>query len=272
MYNLVWSSNVWQNYSNGGEEIPSSHRSTVHGRREWDFQSVSFRLGKRSKVGLLSTANGGDFVQVQDQWDVVVPAYDRLRDRYRRSKRRSARQLSYSTVPMNEPGWRPRGGVDLTDMEVKYLSMTPAVTFYTRITVNKVQFRPRGSQQKFRKDDSVIQTWYHDADVGGVETTIYGIINKIFTHSLYPGGPQDVLLECEWLENVPEDDQGGEVGVYLPQVRANPDSPLNQCARYVFLKQCAAYNIMLAPHNPWDDKCDVYDVIDRWRTYEDHSL
>ena len=111
---------------------------------------------------------------------------------------------------------------------------------------------------------------YHDADDGGKEKPMYGVIHSIFTHCLYPGGPREVVLECEWLQTVLDQEQGNDV--YLPQVRFNPDSNFNQRARLVLLRQCAAYNIMIAPHDPWDEQCTVYDVLDRWRTYEDHSL
>ena len=78
-----------------------------------------------------------------------------------------------------------------------------------------------------------------------VEKSIYGIIKKFFTHRLHPGGSKDVVAECEWLENFPDDEQGDDD--FLPQV-------------------------MLVPHNPWDVDCVVYDVVDRWCTYEDHSI
>ena len=103
-----------------------------------------------------------------------------------------------------------------------------------------------------------------------VEKSIYGIIQKLFTHRLHPGGPKDVVVECEWLENIPDDEQGEDA--FLPQIRFNPVSNFNLRSRFVFLRQCAGYNIMIAPHDPWDVNCGVYDVIDRWRTYEDHSI
>ena len=92
----------------------------------------------------------------------------------------------------------------------------------------------------------------------------------LFTHSLYSGGPKDVIAECEWLENVPVNEQGEDA--FLPRVRFAPDSNFNLRSRFVFLRQCAGYNIMLAPHDPWDNSNGVYDVIDRWRTHADHSI
>ena len=87
-------------------------------------------------------------------------------------------------------------------------------------------------------DDTVVKTWYLDGDNGGVETAIYGVIKRVFTHCLYPGGNRDVVLECEWLETVPDEDQADDV--YLPQVKFNPESNLNRRARLVFLRQRAS--------------------------------
>ena len=270
MYEVIWSSTSWSRVQVPYDCSVPSCRKELGSRRTWDFQSVTFRLGGRSSPGFLSTDNRGDFVQVQDQWCIMVHAYDVLRDRYRRDKRtgpRNQRQLQYTTVPLLDPDWRPRNGPSLTSDEILYLTMRPEITSYTLVYVNRVQFRCRSSQMNFRKDDSVIKTWYHDSSQGGAEVTIYGVIDKMFTHSLYPGGPVDVILQVEWLEPV---DDGHDH--FLPQVRFNPESQFNQRARFVFLRQCAAYNIMIAPHDPWDPENDVYDVIDRWRTYEDHSV
>ena len=120
----------------------------------------------------------------------------------------------------------------------------------------------------------MVKTWYLDGDEDGEETVVYGIIKRIFTHSLYPGGANEVFAECEWLETIPPGEQGEDV--YLPQVRHSPNNNLNRRARPVLLRSCAAYNIMLAPHKPWDALGDanttVYDVIDRWRKYADNSV
>ena len=264
---MVWSTNVWTTLTNR-DRIPSVHRSTSTGRRQWDFSSSLFRFSTRGRVGFLSTDARSDFVQVQDQWCIIEPQYDSLRDRYRRDMRNRGGAYSrraYLTVPMLAPDWRPRSrGAPLTEVEKSWLFMRPEVTLHNIVHVNKVQFRTRASQQHNRHDDTVIKTWYVE---DGVETTVYGIIQTIITHSMYSGGPSEVFVEVEWLEPVLVDDEA-----FLPQVRHNPDSPFNLRARWTLLKQCAAYNIMLAPHNPWDGACGVYDVIDRWRTYEDHSL
>ena len=88
---------------------------------------------------------------------------------------------------------------------------------------------------------------------------------------MFPGSQIEVFVEVEWLETI-TGDEGDQTQVYLPQVRRNPNSAFNTRSRWIPLKQCASYNIMITPHDPWDVDCTVYDVIDRWRTYEDHSL
>ena len=136
------------------------------------------------------------------------------------------------------------------------------------VTVNdKVKFRTEPSQRRYKCDDSVLKTWSKNDQ--GEEYVEYGIIKQIFTHSMFPDGPKDVFAECDWLINVPDD------GVsWLPQVRKDPMrlSNANQRQRVILLRQCASYNIMVAPHDPWDANCDVFDVLDRHRTYEDHSF
>ena len=109
-----------------------------------------------------------------------------------------------------------------------------------------------------------MKTWYLSDD--GTEKVAYGIIKKIFSHSLYSGGPKDILIECEWLDPIPSDESA-----YLPQVKRNPESLFNRNCRYTFLRQVAAYNILFLIEDPWDPDCQIYNVIDRWRTYEDHS-
>ena len=131
----------------------------------------------------------------------------------------------------------------------------------------KVRFMARPSQKGVH-DDSVVKTWYWE-ESDGTQQKAYGIIQNMFTHALYPGGPCDVVIECEWLELLGEDERAADG--HLPQVRHNPASNFNLRARYTFLRQCTNYNIVLLPHDPWDEQCSVYDVVDRWRTYEDHS-
>lgn len=271
VYAMVWSTNTWQCASQFGTQWCSrSHHSTITGRRVWSFNEVSVKMMGNGKSGSLGRESKGLYVQVQDAWTVADPVYDALRDLYRRDRRVRLAAKHFTTLPMDDPDWRPTRR-RLSDEEAKMMKMTSACEYFKGIQVNgKFNFRTKSSQLGKANDDSIVKTWYHDADDGGKEKPMYGVIQSIFTHCLYPGGPREVVLECEWLQTVLDQEQGNDV--YLPQVRFNPDSNFNQRARLVLLRQCAAYNIMIAPHDPWDEQCTVYDVLDRWRTYEDHSL
>jgi hypothetical protein len=61
-------------------------------------------------------------------------------------------------------------------------------------------------------------------------------------------------------------------GAPLPQVKRDENYSWNTDSPYVFIEKCARYNIMILPHTPWTndgpDK-DVFDVIDRHRTFEE---
>ena len=266
---MLCSANAWQCPSRGGLDwVVNPHRSTLFGRLRppgFTYGDFIYTLSAKATRGSLGTKNGGSFVQVQDLWAIANKDYDKLRDRYRRDRRQHARarNLHWLTAPMFDPLWVPRTGPALSTEESKFLQMRPEVEFYRHVCTGpsgKVRFQPyRGGVH----DDSIIKTWYLE---DGQQHVAYGQILKIFTHSMFPGGPKDVVVECEWFDPVPDNDEA-----CLPQVRRNSNSAFNQSARFTFLRQCAAYNIMIAPHDPWEAKCDIYDVIDRWRTYEDHT-
>lgn len=270
-YDMLSSANAWQCPSQAGMDwVGHPHRSTVYGRLRPPgsaYGDFTYKLASKPTPGVLETKNGGSFVQVQDIWAVDDKDYDQLRDRYRRDRRQHARNRNqhWLTSPMLDPEWRPRTGPSLNQAELDFMLMTPAVQFYRHVCTgpgDKVRF---AAKKGGVHDDSIVKTWYLD---NGEEHVAYGQIQRVFTHSIYPGGRKEVVVECEWLE--PVLDESGKS--FLPLVRRNPDYAFNKCARFTFLRQCAAYNIMIVPHDPWDQSCELFDVVDRWRTYEDHSL
>jgi hypothetical protein len=286
-YSMVWSSNVWQCPSQGGVRwIHHPFRSTVTGRVRYDYASVVFKLGKKMRPGSLDVGRCGAFVQVQDQWATVNGEYETLRNRYRNDRRVSATKR-VTTLPMLDRDWRPSRGPPLTDLLLSWLRMGTNVKFYEKVEVNGVSFRTHASQSNFSNDDSVIKTWYIDI-VSGDELPAYGIIQRIFTHSMFSGmalvfvlkltntphtrlgGPSDVIIECEWLELIPDDEQGDDV--WLPQVRKNQGSNFNIRCRYTFLRLCATYNILIAPHDPCVGVCFVFFVVYRHRKFVDNSI
>ena len=165
-----------------------------------------------------------------------------------------------------------RGRRQLTDQEVCYLQMQSPAEFCRQVSFGKIRFRTESSQLGLKHDDSIVKTWYHDENNEQRVRVCYGIIQEICKHQMYPGGPTQIMLKCEWLEeiDVPEEEDRTK----LPRVRRNPDSNFNRYSQFTALAQCAGYNIMLARHNPWSDPAseeyNQFDVIDRWRLYENH--
>jgi hypothetical protein len=249
------------------------HKSTISGRTRRNFSTLTFQFPDRKPVyAYLDAENGGAFAQVQDQWAVVSDVYDKLRDRYRRDRRaRAARQnVHWTTAPMQDPEWRPQRGTALSSTEILCLAMTKKIIVHKSVRVENVEFHTQSSQRGRVHDDSVVKSWFLDPDTGE-EVVAYGIIKRIFEHQMYFAGPKDVILECEWLDSVPDLNDNEEGSSFLPRVRRNPDSNFNRRSRFTFLRKCAGYNIMLAKSDPWNAECDLLDVIDSWRKYQDHS-
>lgn len=167
--------------------------------------------------------------------------------------------------------WRPRNQIQtpLSAREQEFLQMKSKAEFFNYAKYGKIEFHTESSQAKNKHDDTVIKTWYNDED--GTTKAAYGIIQKMFKHSMYPGGDIQVMIEVEWLEDIALNEE--EKRTKLPRVRRNPSSNFNRFSRITALSLCAGYNIMIAPHNPMEiGPCNTYDVIDRWRMYHDHSL
>ena len=156
-------------------------------------------------------------------------------------------------------------------MEIKFLDMPTCAVFFEQVAYGKIEFHTESSQLNTGHDDSVVKTWYNDPDLGE-EKACYGIIQNIIKHQFFVGGPVKIMVECEWLEEI---DVGEENPTGLLRVRRNPNSTFNRLCRFTALDQCANYNIFIGRHNPWaHPDCELYneyDVIDRWRTYEDHG-
>ena len=171
------------------------------------------------------------------------------------------------------PDWRPEDGPTLTEVELLYLTMSPIAISYKGATVNgKNEYRTVSSQsndeKELKNNNSVVKTWSRGPHGG--EVTWYGTITAMYDHGLYPGGPRHTIVECEWYDTIPPNDNDPKV--YLPQVQKNPQSDINRTSRVAFLNACAHYNIFLGVHDPNDANCDVYDVVDRYRIYEDKQL
>jgi hypothetical protein len=268
-FNYLFSASLWscpsqsENYgqSASGRRI----RSTITSRVNHEWGKMTFTLRERgSRQSQLDDSNGGAFNQVQDQWAVLLPSYDRLRDRYRqdmRNRRRSLRR-HFTTCVMHDPDWSPARGQPLTSREKLYMKMSRWVTDYDCVEVQNIRFSTSSYQRELRTDDTGIKTWFLDED--NDEQVAYGTIQRIFTHQAYDRGRKEVMLEVEWFDIVESD-------LHLPTVQKNPESVANVRQRYVPLSKCANYNILFLPADPWAESNSLFCVIDRWRTYQDHA-
>ena len=91
-------------------------------------------------------------------------------------------------------------------------------------------------------------------------TACFGWIKRLFRHSLYPGGPEHIIADCEWLDMQPHD----PVAHPLPVGKRVIDREVGTGPpRMIFLKGCTPYNIALLPARPQHPVCLQYYVIDR---------
>ena len=96
--------------------------------------------------------------------------------------------------------------------------------------------------------------------------SLFGTITKIFQHTMYPGGPTKVFLQCEWYDTV------GRCPVAGTQVvRKNPQNDWNLRSPFVPLDTCYQIPVAFWPYDPFDKLAandpmnfkDCFDVIDR---------
>jgi hypothetical protein len=81
----------------------------------------------------------------------------------------------------------------------------------------------------------------------------------MFRHSLYPGGPEHMVVEVEWLNMLPPNASGLPTGLRVHDRDDDDPGP----PRFIFLKECTPYNIALLPSHPDVRASLEYRVIDR---------
>ena len=198
-----------------------------------------------------------EFDQLRDQWAVLNSTYDRLRQRYRTEKRSARAQLPED--------WKPAKGRALSLREKKFLLMKPTATSYRQCSFNgdgnRFAARRGRSRSVFAYDNSVVKTWYYEAEAGNRITPAYGWIEKILLHEMFPGGPKDYFLRLEWVDLLAEKSLTG-----LPRVKENPNSPANTNSPFTIFKNCVPFNFALLP-TPHDDDEATHLVIDRSLTF-----
>ena len=109
------------------------------------------------------------------------------------------------------------------------------------------------SQQHYQYDNSwIVQTYNKDAGERVNLADSFGQIKRMFYHTV--NGQEEVIVECDWYEECANKNPKSK----LRQVKRN----LNYDAcRFVFLNTCKPCNVVTWSSDPWDDECELRDVI-----------
>ena len=71
----------------------------------------------------------------------------------------------------------------------------------------------------------------------------------------------NVFAEVEWFDFREPAASDAADGIFLEQVVRNPESNFNARNRWIYLVDVEPQNFMIAKHAPFDEECDVYDVL-----------
>ena len=91
----------------------------------------------------------------------------------------------------------------------------------------------------------------------------YGQIKRLFSHQMYPGGPEHVVVEAEWYA-----DKGVNSVSKLPMVQKSERALFRQSS-LTFLKECYPRAVAFWPNDPLhlldedDERRTYFQVIDR---------
>jgi hypothetical protein len=152
----------------------------------------------------------------------------------------------------------------MRESDRRYLGMLPNIDIVEYASINKdlATFRTMDAQQCTRTNNSAIKGWYHELERGANDlawTAAYGWVKRIFLHAIYPGSKPRVIVECEWLDMLPEASFGG-----LLRGRKVLDRPAGTGPpRFVFLKECTPYNIAILLEDPEEPDSLIFQIIDR---------
>jgi hypothetical protein len=95
----------------------------------------------------------------------------------------------------------------------------------------------------------------------------YGQIKRLFSHQMYPGGPEHVVVEAEWYDN-----KGTNPISKLPMVQKSEELLFPE-SRLTFLKECHPRALTFWPNDPLnilpkqDEARTYFQVIDRNENY-----
>jgi hypothetical protein len=134
--------------------------------------------------------------------------------------------------------------------------MSPQVQEIQRASFGKSTFRTESSQADFKMNDACIMTRYITEE-SGTESIGYRIIMRMFIHKLFDSSedPNDekIVIQARWYECVGVNPVNG-----LPQIKHQPN--FDACS-VAFLENCVPENLLFLQSNPWDEECELLDVI-----------
>jgi hypothetical protein len=165
--------------------------------------------------------------------------------------------------------WRSTRQRPFTAEERKYRSSQPNIMEYRRAKYGGNSFRTKAGQAPgYKKDDSNFRMDYGTVDVAGQtrQKRLYGSIQRLFVHSLYPGGEEKIVVEGDYYRSVA---RCPIAGTHRVKKDATYTDPLNTGTCFTFLRDCYQEPVALWPHDPLDRKRlsnpekKLWDVIDR---------
>ena len=227
------------------------------------------KLGGKEKD--LAVLDARLYAQVQDMWALTSKVYDVLRDRYRTELRSSGQRghvhtaVDAAQIPASTESWqwRPTRGRELTDEEKQMVDMKPNVQRFSKAVLRgKNEFRTMRSEARNKTCNSVIKEWYHERE-GGLGKG-YAMIEDMFVHQMYEGGPSRHFVQGKWLDEVIDAQTSLQklTPAGLPLLRHNPNNNFNKHSCFALLENIVPYNIALLPNDLDVPDGDVFVVID----------
>jgi hypothetical protein len=263
-YMMLINSSEWRVLAERAKEEGNATRkwmakgfqSTIAASKPVDYRDKIISTSGAQRDAQLSPA---DFNEVRDMWcssDEEHSRYNWLRTAYRKKVQDPLAQLPHE-LPDN---FSIR---DMRDSDLPYLGMRPDIKLVEYANINKdmARFRNTDAQRFTRTDNSAIKGWYRELESPPDTpwTATYGWIKRMFLHAIYPGAEPLVVVECDWLDVLPDPSFGGLVRGLKVLDRPRGTGP----PRFVFLKECTPYNIALLSESPFDKDCLTFNVIDR---------
>jgi hypothetical protein len=160
-----------------------------------------------------------------------------------------------------------------TPKEQLYQTSSPNIMDHPRAKFGGNMFRTKkGQAPGFKKDDSNFRVDYISRSVDGRprQLRLFGSITRLFVHTLYPGGPERVVVEGDFYRTMPKCPVAG-----THRVKVDPTftDPLNTGSCFTFLATCYQEPVGVWPHDPQnlkkrgDPSRHWFDIIDRNQTW-----